>query len=147
MEGGNQSGKTWTGCIDFLLDALGLHPSRHWYGLDPYAEIWIKSYEQGPGAFQSAGLHRIHLDEECNEKIYQEIQVRGVAVPKGGPWRGWYCTVSYELFAEQGWNHFKRLLLFPGESVLKLPTRRILEVGWDKKNPERPTYLKLRRAG
>lgn len=60
-------------------------------------------------------------------------------------WEGWWVTVTYNLFALQTWDHFKRLLLFPGESVHKLPTRRILQIGWQKKSPETPDYVLLRR--
>ncbi len=97
-EGGNQSGKTWVTCIDFLLQALGMHPTRRW--------------------------------EATN----------------GRTWKGWYASTTYQRFAEQGWKHWLRLLLFEGEDTGHLPTRRILAIGWDKKNPERPTFLKLRRA-
>lgn len=96
-EGGNQSGKTWLGSIDFLLDACGLHPS-----------------------YPSRAADEL--------------------------WRGWYATITYSMFSEQGWAHFKRLLLWPGESVHRLPTRRILEIGWHAKNPEMPTYVKVRRG-
>ena len=85
--------------IDFLLDALGIHPVYRWES--------------------------------------------GFA---GATWRGWYATVTYDLFAQQAWDHFKRLLLFPGENELHLPTRRILEIGWDKKAPQKVLYLKLKRA-
>lgn len=96
-EGGNQSGKSWASAVDFILEALGLHPA---------------------------------------------IQVSNASWPS---WRGWWASVSFELFGQQVWELFKRLLLFPGESVLKLPTRRILQIGWHSKSPEIPNYLKLRR--
>jgi len=92
-EGGNQSGKSWSTCIDFCLGLAGKHPTRK---------------RRGAGA-----------------------------------WRGWYSTTTYDRFAEQAWGHFKALLLFPGESVHKLPTRRILNIGWDARYPETPTYLKV----
>jgi phage terminase large subunit-like protein len=60
-------------------------------------------------------------------------------------WRGWYATTTFDRFSQQAWGHFKRLLLYPGESMLKLPTRNVLAVGWDNRNPERPTYLRIRR--
>ena len=101
-EGGNQSGKTWSGCSDFLLDALGLHPARKWKV--PY-----------PGAV----------------------------------WKGWYATTTYQLFAEQAWHHWKKLLLFAGENLPMRngqTTRRILAIGWHARSPERVAFLKLRRA-
>lgn len=98
-EGGNQSGKTWASCVDFLSQAIGCHPTIRW----------------SPR-------------------------------PEAPTWRGWYATTTYELFAEQGWGHWRRLLLYPQESMHNLPTRRVLEVGWDKKAPERPKFLRLRRV-
>ena len=98
LEGGNQSGKTWCNCVDFLMQARGVHPTIRWTARYP-----------------------------------------------GETWRGWYATTTYQRFAEQAWKHFKRLLLFPGESVLHLPTRRIVGALFDKRNPERVLYLKLRR--
>lgn len=97
-EGGNQSGKSWAGCVDFILQARGLHPMRRWQG------------------------------------------------PAGSTWRGWYATTTYERFAEQAWGHFKRLLVLPGEAVSVLPTLNVSGIGWDNRNPERPLYLKVRRA-
>lgn len=97
LEGGNQTGKTWTTCIDFLLQARGLHPTIKW----------------------TAGHER-------------------------PTWKGWYCSPTFQRFAEQAWHHWKRLLLYPGEK-LQVPTRNILAIGWDNRNPERPTYLKIRR--
>lgn len=38
-EGGNQSGKTWAGCVDFLSDAIGDHPTRKWTPPYPGA-VW-----------------------------------------------------------------------------------------------------------
>lgn len=98
LEGGNQSGKTWSNCVDFLAQARGSHDSITWTPDSPT-----------------------------------------------DAWRGWYCTTTYERFAEQAWGHFKKLLLYPGESVLDLPTRNILAISWDTKNPERPLYLRVRR--
>lgn len=98
LEGGNQSGKTWSSCVDFLLQARGLHQFRKW-----------------------------------------------MPTRTGDSWRGWYATTTYERFAEQAWGHWKSLILLPGESVHRLPTRNILAIGWDNKNPERPLYLKIRR--
>lgn len=60
-------------------------------------------------------------------------------------WLGWYATCSYEMFSLMGWMHFKRLLLLPGESVHKLPTRYIKAIGWNNKNPEIPNYLQIIR--
>jgi phage terminase large subunit-like protein len=99
-EGGNQSGKTRSVIVDFLLQALGIHPSRRWVPPVP-----------------------------------------------GATWKGWYSTTTYQLFAEQGWHHMRSLLLFAGEQVPKsgAQTRRIVEIGWDKKSPERVKYLKLKR--
>lgn len=62
-------------------------------------------------------------------------------------WVGWYGAVSYELFGLQAWAHYKRLLLYPGETVHRLPTRNILAIGWNKKNPEVPDYVRIRREG
>lgn len=98
IEGGNRSGKTWTACVDFLSDALGLHPAWN----EPWQEHWSS-------------------------------------------WVGWWATVSYKVFGEQTWDHFKRLLLFPGEAIDNLPTRRILAIGWESRNPQQPNYIKLRR--
>jgi phage terminase large subunit-like protein len=99
LEGGNQSGKTWSNCTDFLSQGRGLHEFATWAPKAPTDN-----------------------------------------------WRGWYCTTTYERFAEQGWGHFKKLLLYPGESVYDLPTRNILAIAWDTKNPERPLYLRIRRT-
>lgn len=60
-------------------------------------------------------------------------------------WLGWYATCSFEMFSLMGWMHFKRLLLLPGESVHKLPTRHIISIGWNNKNPEIPNYLQIKR--
>lgn len=98
-EGGNQSGKTDTGVIDFLLDALGRHPGRKW------------------------------VPRDANDT-----------------WRGWYSTTTMEKFSEQAWKHFRRYLFFPGEQTQRLPTRRVLAIAGDQRNPETPNYLKLRRA-
>jgi len=97
-EGGNQSGKTYLICVDFLLQALGMHPTRKW--------------------------------------------VRNKADDK---WKGWYSTTTYQRFAEQGWHHFKHLLFYPDEEAQD-GSRRVIAIGYDKKNPERVTYLKLRRV-
>ena len=99
-EGGNQSGKSRTLAVDFLAQALGVHPTKRWHPPNP-----------------------------------------------GAAWKGWYSTTTYQLFAEQGWHHFKSLLLYPGEEIPKRGerTRRILEIGWDKRAPERVKYLKLAR--
>lgn len=97
-KGGNRSGKTWSGIIDDLMQARGLHPTRQWKPFKP------------------------------NDN-----------------WMGWYAAVSYELFGLQGWIHFRNLLLYPGESVLRLPTRNILAIGWHGKNPQVPDYMKVRR--
>jgi phage terminase large subunit-like protein len=99
LEGGNQSGKTWSNCTDFKAQARGVHDFIKWKPASPT-----------------------------------------------DTWRGWYCTTTYERFAEQAWGHFKKLLLYPGESVLDLPTRNILAISWDTKNPERPLYLRVRRT-
>ena len=60
-------------------------------------------------------------------------------------WLGWYATVSYHLFGLLAWPHFKRLLLYPGESVHNLPTRNILAIGWHSKTPEIPDYIRIKR--
>jgi len=44
----------------------------------------------------------------------------------------WYSTTSYELFAQQAWEHIKNLLLYKGESELHLPTMRLKYIGWDR---------------
>lgn len=59
----------------------------------------------------------------------------------------WYATVNYELFGKQPWNHFKDMLLFPGESALRLPTRRIEEISWNERKQEQPKYFRVRGAG
>lgn len=99
LEGGNQSGKTLTGVVDFLLNALGIHPTRTW-----------------------SPLH----DQDT--------------------WRGWFCTTTYKKFSEQAWKHFKALLFYPGEGTRDIPTRKVLSIGWIDKNPETPSYFRLRRA-
>lgn len=103
-EGGNRSGKTWTACVDFLLDALGIHPTRTW---------------PPPGPVPVGGW---------------------------GSWRGWFATTSYKKFSESAWPHFKRLLLYANE---KLPTsgrsRRILNIAWETKYPEVPSYIRVAR--
>ena len=43
----------------------------------------------------------------------------------------WYTTESYELFSQQAWGHIKGLLLYPGESELKLPTVNIKHIHWE----------------
>jgi len=103
LDGGNRSGKTWTGSIDFLAMARGVHPTYVWppKNLPPR---W-----------------------------------------SGGAWVGWWGAVKYDLFGVAAWRHFKRLLLFPGESVRALPTRNICAISWNKKNPEVPDYLQVRR--
>lgn len=100
-EGGNRSGKTWTAIIDRLLQARGLHPVRHWAGVE--RADWMT-------------------------------------------WAGWFGAVSYPLFGLQGWMHYKRLLLYPGESEHKLPTRNIIDIGWNRKNPQIPDYVRIRRS-
>lgn len=102
--GGNRSGKTFSNIIDFLLQALGIHPAIHW-----------------PPAPQPVNW-------------------------SGGNWMGWYATKSYEMFGLQAWQHFKRLLLYPGESELKLPTRNILDIGWHSHSPQIPNFFRLRRG-
>lgn len=57
----------------------------------------------------------------------------------------WYCTTTYDMFAGPAWNHFKTGLLFPGESVSKLPTTRIESINWLGKAPEKPSYFCIRR--
>lgn len=57
----------------------------------------------------------------------------------------WYGITNYQQFGEQPWNHLKRFLLYPGESVDRLPTRRILKVAWEQHNPETPKYFLVRR--
>ena len=99
LEGGNQSGKTLTGVVDFLLNALGIHPTKSW---EP--------------------LHDLDT------------------------WRGWFCTTTYKKFSEQAWKHFKALLFYPGEQTSQLPSRKVLSIGWIDKNPETPSYFRLRRA-
>ncbi len=42
--------------------------------------------------------------------------------------------------------HYKRLLLYPGESEHRLPTRNIEAIGWNAKNPQIPNYVKIKRA-
>ena len=97
VEGGNQSGKSWSAAVDFLMEALGTHPT-------------IKALD-----------------------------------PTWPTWKGWWTCVSYELFGLQVWGLWKQLLLFPGETVFQLPTRRILAIGWHSKSPEIPNYVQLRR--
>lgn len=63
----------------------------------------------------------------------------------GGNWVGWWGCPKYELFGAGVWRHFKRLLLYPGESVKTLPTRNIRAIGWNKRNPEVPDYLQVVR--
>lgn len=63
----------------------------------------------------------------------------------GGNWVGWWGCPTYELFGKGAWKHFKRLLLYPGESVQSLPTRNIRAISWNKKNPETPDYLQVVR--
>ncbi|MCZ7644357.1 MAG: terminase family protein [Planctomycetota bacterium] len=58
----------------------------------------------------------------------------------------WYCTTNYELFGKQAWEHLKRFLFFEGESCHRLPARRVLEIGWERKSPEQPKYFKVRGA-
>jgi hypothetical protein len=57
----------------------------------------------------------------------------------------WYTTTTYDKFAEQAWNHFKEALLWPHESVAKLPTTRIKAINWLGKSPEKPMYFALKR--
>lgn len=97
-EGGNQSGKSFSACINFVLEAVGKHPTRRYTPAKP-----------------------------------------------GENWRGWYATTTFDRFAEQAWGHFKSLLLFEGESVHQLPTRRIIQIGWNTTKPETPDYIKGRR--
>lgn len=44
----------------------------------------------------------------------------------------WYGTTTFDLFAQQAWQHLQNLLLFPGESIHKLPTRWVTKVDWLK---------------
>jgi phage terminase large subunit-like protein len=57
----------------------------------------------------------------------------------------WYCTTTYDKFAEQAWSHFKDALLWPTESSAKLPTERIESINWIKKHPETPSYFVIKR--
>lgn len=43
------------------------------------AEITVKSYEQGPAAFQAAQLDLAVIDEECHEPIWRELRARFMA--------------------------------------------------------------------
>lgn len=54
----------------------------------------------------------------------------------------WYTTESYELFGQQPWVHIRDLLLYPGESVLKLPTVNIKHILWESK-PNSPKVITL----
>lgn len=58
----------------------------------------------------------------------------------------WYGITNYQQFGEQPWMHLKRFLLYEGESVDRLPARRVLKVAWEQKNPETPKYFMVRRA-
>lgn len=58
---------------------------------------------------------------------------------------GYYATTTLSKFGEQAWIHFKAALLYPGESIDVLPTKKIVEIGWERRSPETPNYIKLRR--
>lgn len=92
INGGNQSGKTFTTCFIVTCLALGIHPRS-----------------------------------------------------RPGPLSIWYSTVTYEKFGTQAWDHFKKFLLLPGESVMKCPTRRIQNVAWHDKSPEKPEFFAIKR--
>jgi hypothetical protein len=64
---------------------------------------------------------------------------------KEGNWIGWWGAVTLQLWAQQAWKHFRRLLFYPGESVHRLPSRRVLAIAWDRKNPEVPTWILVKR--
>ena len=52
--------------------------------------------------------------------------------PPDDPPTAWYCTTTFDLFAEQPWVHIKNFLLYPGESELTLPTRNIQYIAWHR---------------
>lgn len=60
-------------------------------------------------------------------------------------WMGWYAAPSFETIALQAWQHFKKMLLYPGENLDSGRSFRILDVGWVHRTPETPAYVKIRR--
>lgn len=68
----------WTRNIPDLADTIAIrHESaEQWKNVAGWSEVGFKSYQQGRGSFEGTERDFIWLDEECDDRIWDECMIR-----------------------------------------------------------------------